>query len=660
MWLDKVLLSIAEDHKLKASSDKVFGVINGQYICIFRSQQGYVITARISEESLNLFEAINQNQGICKAIGLKRGKADLSTKHLVITGVMGHLFPSKTKIKINETLYNLVELLNRNQKHESATTEDTILIEGIPSPNDENLKKSAEKNLVRDANKVINHHLGAYVGVLFGLGAGVILGMISWLMQKHAGSDINPFGKGLIASGISAGMYIKIAGGIDKKSRIIVALISVLIFLSWDISLLFFHYYFKANISLTLERLIQIYKTHFLNFSVIGKFALVALGTIAISSAFLVRGTVRKAIHVEDGEKLDGESLAKAKKLKKGEKLLGFIIAGGFVLCFATALISASVYDYIEYISLTPFIQFGFIVMAITVIVVNLILKRTEILRLSLLNQKDGAKEKTIYWLMIFLISASVPVSLCFVLSYINLAFDKSSTVTIQAKASTNFSPGKYKCNSLEFSSEKYGYFDHRVCQPLANLIEKDELVSAEVRKGFLNIPYILKLNFPNLVSMKTYLSTRRKEEDLRSDVVQYFYENDKSVYFKSLINKWETSCVETAGPRCRLRAYIYEIEKRDSESLDFLKKGCFFNDPVACRGLLSNNVASDFDKSAAKEELKKRCIGGDDSYCMERVWVLWNAGHEINRTEISKVLDMSCKRGHPKACEIQKIQGEI
>lgn len=644
MFIDKRLIEIAEEFKFKIGSNKIFGVLNNQYISIQRDQSGYSIIARVLQIAHPLLEGFNHNQGIRKAVGLKNARVEFGRDHLIINGISGHIFPSKTNAKLIETATKLTNLLEQHQKFSSAKTEETILIEGVPGPNDDSTINAIEDSLAQEAAKPIDHQAGLYFGLLLGFVIGFLLGAVSWMMQKYANSDLNPLGKGLVSVGLAVKTYTKFAGGLNRKSRFIVTLIALGIYLTWDIFNLYFQYYDKVGIELEAERLFEIYKNHFFNMSTFGKLAVVAIVTILLSTLFLIKETDKKKVSIEEGD-----SYEKARKVKKAENCLGLLFLAGLILSFVTAILPTTIYDSFEYISLKKLFYIGLIALVPAMYMVNKVLKGLNSSGPSLLP----FKEKLVYFFLLLSLSSFISVSSAFVASYFNLALDESSPKTHIAEAAERLQLTKNICGSIEFTSKSFSSFEHRVCKPEANLLEKGVKAEIKVRQGFFSIPYILEMKFPNLRSFEAYTSTGRREKEFRSNVINHFYEYDKSEFFETRIKQWESNCFKSSGYECRLIAYVYEIKNEEEKALQLLKRSCPMNDPISCRGIILNSSADKSDKLKAKKRLINECEDGNDSYCMELVWTYWGDGYEIHRLEISRILRLSCKRGYLEACKI-------
>lgn len=650
MWLDSILLFLAEEFGLKASGDRIFGVVNGQYICMYRNQQGYHLVARVNVESRAVIEGISKDHGIPKSIGLKRNRVEFGEDHFVMSGIVGHLFPSKAKIKIKGIILSLTDMLSKHQKFSNPTTAETILLNGVPAPRDEKIIQQAEEERAKKSLKPIDHQRGMVWGVIFGVGLGILLGGLRWLMIRYAKSDLNFFAKGFISCGLSVFLYTKLAGGVDKKSRFSVAILSLVIFLVWDMSWLYFQYQ-SSNVTLELSRLLEIYQSHFTNFSVFGKFAIAAIVVILGFSFFLVKPTILEKNTVEEGEFLKLESL---KKVNKEEKKLWILIPAGFVVVASAGFLSLGGLDDFEYVRLDKFFIIGSVVQVLTMIGCHFLWRKLETFQL-LLNMNKGHKGVVPYILILGVFSFFVSLTTCFLASGINIYFDKSEIVKSEAQAYEDYQDGKHECSWLSVESSTLGIFKHRACKPRATLITKGELVELETKQGYLNIPYVLKFKLPHLESLESYLGSGRKVESLRLLYMTSFYEMDKSEGFKKHVKDWKKSCLKTPDMKCRLRSYVYDIEKDYKKALEFLQKACFVNDPVSCRGILLNQVSTDEDKGKAKAHLREKCVKGDHSYCMELVWSLWNMSFENNRSEIVEILDKSCRKGFSEACETQK-----
>ncbi len=650
MWLDSILLYLAEEFGLKASGDKIFGIVNGQYICLFRNQQGYHIVARVSAESRAVIEGLSKDHGIPKSIGLKKNRVEFGEDHLVISGILGHIFPSKSKIKIKEIVLKLVDFLNKHQKFLNPTTQETILLNGVPTPRDERIIQQAEEERLKKSLKPIDYQRGIVWGLIFGVGLGILLGGVTWAMIRYAKGDFNFFAKGLVSCGLAAFLYTKLAGGVDKKSRFSVAILSLVIFLVWDMSWLYFQYR-SANVTLELSRLLEIYQSHFTNFSVLGKFAIAAIVVILGFSLFLIKQTIPEKLLVEEGEFLN---LGSVKKVNKEEKALWVLLPVGFLITATSGFLSLGGLDDFEYVRFRPFFILGGVVQILTMIVFHFMGRKLETFKL-LLNMNKGHKGVVPYVLILGISALVVSLSFCFLTSGINIYFDQSEMVKSEARALEDYQEGRHQCSSLTVESEAFGEFKHRVCKPQANLITKGELVELETKQGYLNIPYVLKFKLPQLESLDKYLESGRKEEDLRFFHMQSFYTIDKSEGFKKRVKSWEESCLKTPDMKCRLRSYVYEIEKDHKKALEFLQKACFVSDPISCRGILLKPVATEEEKAKAKGHLTEKCAKGENPYCMELVWSLWNMSFETNRSEIVEILDKTCKRGVPEACETRK-----
>lgn len=652
MLINKTLLTIAEELRFKVIKDRIFGVFDGQYICICRTQQGYLLFAYVDSSARSVIERLNQNNGICKAIGFKRGRAEFEFGHLVIHGLGAQIFPSKTKSLIKETIKNLAALLNQNQKFVNPSTESTILIDGIPTPHDERYIKAAEEELLKVANKKIDYTAGIMLGLVCSLGVGVALGVFSWLGNKYAQSDINPFGKGVLAAGTMMIIYGKIAGGVDKKSRLIVALLSIFTFIVWDLTLIFLKIYDSSNAVYSIEKLVEIYSKQFLNQTTMGNYALVAIGSIIFASYLLRLRTDRTKLDLRGVGLTIEASIERIKNLKKLENRFGFAFVAGILLLMGPIFLITTIPHRFEYFSFTPFMVLFVSLLGLLIPATHFFLKNKKIVKIAYFDKETNADERRAYWALIFFLNLFIPTSICFVFSYLNVVLDKTAEQVIQARTDEDYSPSNGDCNSIELVSDKYGDFNRRICAPEAYLVKKGELAEVKMRGGYFDMPYLLDLTFPNLSSYKKFAASRESESDFRSNVIHYFYKIDKSAHFQEKFKEWESSCLKTPGYECRLRAYIYRVDKNNSQALKFLKRACAASEPISCHGVYLNEEATMEDKQQAINLLKVNCLEKRDNYCLELAFSLWNSSYEKNRDEIKRILDESCERGYEKACE--------
>lgn len=653
MLINKTLITIAEELRFKVIKDRIFGVFDGQYICICRTQQDYLLFAYVDSSARSVIERLNQDSGICKAIGLKRGRAEFEFGHLVIHGLGAQVFPSKTKSLIKETIKNLAALLNQNQKFNNPSTEKTILVDGIPTPDDESFIKSAQEELNKLANKRIDYTAGVMLGLACSLGIGIVLGVVSWLGNKYAQADLNPIGKGFIAAGAANIIYRKTAGGVDKKSRIIVLILAILAFVVWDLTLIFLKIYDRKDAVYSLEKIVEIYSLQFLNQTTMGNYALLAIGTIVVASYFLLQRTDRTKLEISGVGITIEESIERIKKLKKLERIYGFGFVGLFIIFISSMFLNVNIESRFEYFSLVPFFVLFVCLIGILIPTTHIIFKKVKLIQLAYFEKEAGGDEKRAYWAIVLLINFFIPMTACFIVSYLNVAFDKTEQQVIQARLLEDHPLDRDGCSKIKLATEQYGVFDYRICAPEAGMIQKGDLAEVKMKDGLLKLPYRLELIFPHLTSYKNYVASRGSETDFRSNVIGHFYKIDKSAHFQEKLKEWESRCAKSPGYECRLRSYAYQIDKKHALALKLLKSSCLVGEPVSCRGMYFNEVASASDKSQALESLRSRCLEFKEEHCIELVFTLWSDDFEKNKAEIKLVLDASCKRGKKDACEM-------
>jgi hypothetical protein len=651
MNIDKTLLTIAEEFKFKVIKDKIFGVFERQYFCIQRTQNGYLLRLRLKNETRSILEGLNQNNGIIKAIGLKRGNAEFINGHLLITGIGNHFSTAKLKAKILETLKNITELLSKHQNFPNPQTDNTILVEDIPTPDDERLIQEAEVELLKKATKPIDYAAGLFLGLVCSLGFGVVLGFFSWLMQKYTQQDINPLGKGFLATVLIAGIYIKISGGLDKKSRPVVLGLSVLTFVIWDLAILFFHIYDRRNEVFTIERLVEIYQEQILKQSAMGNYAVLAIGTIIVGSFLFIKRTDRTKLVILGRDLNSEKSIVNYKKIKKLENRFGVCIGIGFVITLSSIFLNTTIVDRFYFFSFTPFFILGGGLYILFLALSHLVIRNIELVKFVYFQKDTPSDVKLTYWAILALLNLFLPVSICNTVSYFNVKYDQSHEYSTGARTLESFTPNNNKCNSIRFEAKDYGELKEHICLPQAGLVEKGELLELKSRKGYFSIPYFLEMNFPNLNSYKRYVESRGNESNFRSNVIRYFYATDKSEHFKQKLKEWESHCTQSPGPKCRLRAYIHEVDKNHLQALKLLKAGCAARDPVSCRGVYFNDVATNDDKQQMLALFKENCESKKEDYCIEWAYTLWNASYEKNQSDIKRIFDESCKRGYEKAC---------
>lgn len=473
-------------------------------------------------------------------------------------------------------------------------------------------------------------------------------------MGDTHGQDLNPIGKGLIAISASAGLFRFLAGGLDKNSRIIVGIMGLTFFLTWDMSRIFFYWFLKSEKELNFEELINIYKKSLMNFDTLGKFAVVAIITTLVG-IFLLKRTDRSSLDVQDGVILVDEHLTKAKNILKGKNNLGFVSLGYLLFLFVPACLLQGAHEYKnwDYVSYKPF-YFVYLVSFIIAwgITYVLIFKKYPILRLGIEGFEHGIVQKINIAIIISFLAAIPSFSVCFLASYLNMRSVSSTPVSMSAVLLQDYYLENNDCSKIEFHNTDLGQISHTFCKSdVPAFMPKGIKAQFNYTKGNLDIPFAYDFSIPALKSFQNYLLAHPNEKEIRYYIASYFLKHDESEWFKEVQKRWSRDCAQEADYQCRLTAYIYEFENKKTEGIKYYSKGCFSGkDALACRGFNKYKNLSLNQKKLALKEIEKICNSGKLDYCAELGWSMIEM-QMLDKKKLISLFEKPCSAGNKDAC---------
>ncbi|MFP5386138.1 MAG: hypothetical protein ACLGHN_08675, partial [Bacteriovoracia bacterium] len=460
MWIDKTLVALGRELDLKIADDTVFGVFNDQYLSVKRTQQGYIVTFLIKTEGLDVIKGIFDKKKSIEISGSRFHNYIVANETLIILNVKPRLTSKKSVESILSTITLVSERLRTHQKFLNASTEKAVLIEEVPKPFSEEKLQEVRSKLEENANKRLDHERALIIGGPIAATAGIILGYLSSLMALHLKSDLNPIAKGILSVTFSTVLYNKLAGGVNSASRYFVLLISIIGFICWDLSRIFFQVLQQTGKEFELSKLVEAYEREIFSYSTLGKYALVGIGTIIVFSIFFLRRTDRREVDFQEGYLLRGEILEALDETRKGQVLIFIIFFLGVISILPLIPLTEATLKEYSYFTLLPFWGAGFLFLSVVMLIFYALSKKWRRLRFGLSSFNKGNVKKASIVGHLLLISIPPTLGFLLFLSYLNLAFDESPTKKTIAVLQEYFPSTKDLCKNVDLkiknSQEKF------------------------------------------------------------------------------------------------------------------------------------------------------------------------------------------------------------
>jgi len=333
--IDKVLWKIADENEFKTTESSVFGLYHGQLINMSTGANGqYNVYIGLSEGKSDLFSMKDNQKKLRKK--LKCMRLVVEKDHLIFEGIPCGLREKSRIEKLEFMLNDICTFLAEFQTVDVQNSRDVILIGNAPFMKSEDLILKKKLELKRKREKGIDYQKGltcSAIGVfLFSCFAGIVSG----LMNINLESDINEFGKAIIIVVVTAGIFKKFSGGIDKLSKWIIGGIASLGYLVWEI--VRYAVYFKfEELDFTADSLVNLLQENIEAGNELGISALICLVVIWGWTLFAVKRTDSEKVEINEGRPLSDEQRAEIELILKGNKYsTPFIIIGFFVGIAAT------------------------------------------------------------------------------------------------------------------------------------------------------------------------------------------------------------------------------------------------------------------------------------------------------------------------------------
>lgn len=653
MWLDKSLIILGKNLRLKIGKDTLFGVYNHQYFSIKKTQQqGQQIIFRLKPEAVDIVKSIFDTKKSKELTGSRFHSYQVTEESLVIMNVQ----PAVTAKRNQKNLITVLDLVSNKllgyQKFSEAKTEETVLIEELPGPRSEDKIRDVQRKLEVSANKKLDHERALLLGTPVVAIVGIVLGYLSSLIAIHFNSDLNPFGKGILSVVSSTAIYAKITGGVNSASRYFILLMSVIGFICWDLARIFFQVLQKTGKEFELKNLLEVYERELFNLSTLGKFALIAIGTIIIFSFFFLKRTDRKEVQIEEGELLEGKALEEIEETRRGQVIILLLFVIGALLSLPLVLISFSVMEEFSYLSYLPFFLAGLVTLPLMMGGFFILSKKCKRLELGLAGWNKGAGKRASILGQLLFISVTPAVGIVFFLSYINLAYDESLPTGISTVLMEHFPSDRNECKNVQLNiKDSKESFSYRICKRDFSYLEEGTEIRFDLKQGALWQAFVFNLHVPPRESLKGFLTSGKTLKDLRYAFLVDLFRYDKSESFQKEISSWEKYCRREPNYTCRLASYVSGINSDHKKEVSLLEKGCFEGtDPIACRGIMRNKTSSEALKKRTIKNLEVKCDQGSDEHCMEWGWT-FSSNPTFDKKRLMQIFEKPCKRGNKEAC---------
>lgn len=649
--LDKVLVDIAKEHSLKISKDTVFGLYRGQLLNLSVTSNSQYVAVISLDEGKKLTDTLltKENKKMLRS-KLKSMKLEVSKEAILFTGIPCGLREKTRSEKLRKMLDDVCEFLSTFQSFEGSNISNIVLLGSIPAIKTDDIIAKVKQDLKREREKEIDHQKGflfASVGVIVGA---CIAGLASGLMNVKLNSDLNAFGKAIPVVFGASFLYQKFANGVDKISKILIAIAATLGFMFWEISRYATVIKYKGA-DFTFNGLVEMFQANLNTETVTGKFTLLTLGIILAWVFFFVKRTDTVSFSIDEGEFLTEERSQEFELMSKGNWYSGFLFLGGVIALFSTVFLSVSVHEDFSYFEYLPFLYIALIAQGILWFSFNLIRKKVPALDVAMKTYGLTKMPKWFDPIVTHFCLAFFSGAIAFIALWANMKFDTSKEQLVIASLLETYSSGN-QCEWLDFKPEKMEKLSMRVCKSTYRELDKNLKANVHYKQGFLEIPYALFVSFPSLDTFESYLKIDGKIGELREFNILHFYRNDKTDKFKKTMKEWETQCESEDGAYCRFTAYILGENGEVDRELLFLNKGCEKKDAVSCYGLILHEKVEDSKKDVQLEKMKSYCDEGHGESCHYLGHSYENYKAEQNKTKAPPLYVQACKLGIKKACD--------
>lgn len=215
---DYVFLHLAKRFGFKHGKASVFGAVNGQPVCLTMSQ-GYTVFSLVITLKESTLSKISQDLIKKFNSDVKRaGKVVVENNTIFMKNINSGFFKDKAIDKLEAIINWWTTKLHELNNFNILDSNDVVLYNDIPGPNDESYKKSLETKLRRElSDRPIDNHTGLYNGGVLAFAASVLIGLAMGIINHQFKVTI-PIIDIMIVFSICIRVFHKFSNGFNRSS----------------------------------------------------------------------------------------------------------------------------------------------------------------------------------------------------------------------------------------------------------------------------------------------------------------------------------------------------------------------------------------------------------------------------------------------------------
>lgn len=652
MLHDKFFLKLAKSFNLKLGKTAIFGAYKDQYLAITRTQQGFDIYFYIYNGLAEELKKVFISKESLKITGSRFHTYEIEDDVLIIRNVKAGLRSAIGFENIQDVIEKVIEKLFPFQRFAEASTDKTILIEGIPGPDTDSRIQKMQSLRISQARDNHENDLAIALIIPIAILLGFLFGAVSGYLRTRLNGDFNDIAKGIMSLASLVLIFRYLSKGITLRGKIFIILGSLVCLTIW-IPITFYYYsIFKTGQDRNIQDFFLWYFSGL--FSLKGEMIFAILGYIfTIFVGLGIKLTDELKLNIENGESVYQEIEEKIILVNR-MKLYGLVTWGTSVILFGFFVIRLSPYsEGIIYPSKVPFITIGVILVTFFSFILGRVLSKWEILNLALTGFKDGAEGnlRKFFFVSAYLVVPSVAV--CYGISALNIVLAQGHKSKVIGSVIDYLHYGKNECAEISIELEDGESVKPWICKKDYKGLNFNDEILLSRNEGFFGFTFYSELRVPARQSIEIYLK-KFDLSNLRYDHLSDLMKYDKSEKLATVLKNLKPDCLETPDYRCRLAGYSARVEGNLKSWSLFMRRGCLEgNDPVACRNLTIDSASSK-EKALAYNKLKEDCLSGSNSSCIEWAWSLPRKDKEQYK-KVIQTFGIACERGDQEACKLKK-----